>query len=81
MNLLSAGSSGSLNLLEFPSSPAIEEYQSEIITESTQTYIEEGQVYQDKQTVAAAMKNYSVMHKFQFRVKRSSHRRYVVICG
>nr|XP_016508186.1 PREDICTED: uncharacterized protein LOC107825785 [Nicotiana tabacum] len=80
MNLLFAGSSGSLNLLEFPSSPAIEEYQSEIITESTQTYIEEGQVYQDKQTVAAAMKNYSVMHKFQFRVKRSSHRSYWLIC-
>ncbi|XP_075112444.1 uncharacterized protein LOC142182229 [Nicotiana tabacum] len=76
----SAGSSGSLNLLEFPSSPAIEEYQSEIITESTQTYIEEGQVYRDKQTVAAAMKNYSVMHKFQFRVKRSSHRSYWLIC-
>ncbi|XP_075103117.1 uncharacterized protein LOC142177941 [Nicotiana tabacum] len=76
----SAGSSGSLNLLEFPSSPAIEEYQSEIIIESTQTYIEEGQVYQDKQTVAAAMKNYSVMHKFQFRVKRSSHRSYWLIC-
>ncbi|XP_070014640.1 uncharacterized protein LOC142174637 [Nicotiana tabacum] len=70
----SAGSSGSLKLLEIPSSPAIEEYQSEIITESTQTYIEEGQVYQDKKTVVAAMRNYSVMHKFQFRVKRSSHR-------
>ncbi|XP_016459416.2 uncharacterized protein LOC107782974 [Nicotiana tabacum] len=76
----SAGSSGSLNLLEFPSSPATEEYQSEIITKSTQTYIEEGQVYQDKQTVAAAMKNFSVMHKFQFRVKRSSHRSYCLIC-
>ncbi|XP_075112595.1 uncharacterized protein LOC107811325 [Nicotiana tabacum] len=35
----SAGSSGSLNLLEIPSSPAIEEYQSETITESTQTHI------------------------------------------
>ncbi|XP_075076807.1 uncharacterized protein LOC142163424 [Nicotiana tabacum] len=40
----------------------------------------EGQVYQDKQTVVAAMKNYSVMHKFQFRVKRSSHRSYWLIC-
>ncbi|XP_070026599.1 protein FAR1-RELATED SEQUENCE 5-like [Nicotiana sylvestris] len=76
----SAGSSGSLNLLEIPSSPAIEEYQSETITESTQTHIEEGQVYQDKQTVAAAMKNFSVMHKFQFKVKRSSHRSYWLIC-
>ncbi|XP_019257877.1 PREDICTED: uncharacterized protein LOC109236114 [Nicotiana attenuata] len=79
-NSTSAGSSGSLMLLEIPSSPAIEEYQSKIITESTQTYIEEGQVYQDKQTVAAAMKNFSVMHKFQFRVKRSSHRSYWLIC-
>nr|XP_016452622.1 PREDICTED: uncharacterized protein LOC107777149 [Nicotiana tabacum] len=76
----SAGSSGSLQLLDMPSSPAIEEYQSEIITESTQTAIEEGQVYQDKQTVAAAMKHFSVMHKFQFRVKRSSHRSYWLVC-
>ncbi|XP_070026289.1 uncharacterized protein [Nicotiana sylvestris] len=76
----SAGSSGSLKLLDMPSYPAIEEYQSEIITESTQTAIEEGQVYQDKQTVAAAMKYFSVMHKFQFRVKRSSHRSYWLVC-
>ncbi|XP_019237334.1 PREDICTED: uncharacterized protein LOC109217527 [Nicotiana attenuata] len=79
-NSTSAGLSGSLMLLEIPSSPAIEEYQSQIITKSMQTYIEEGQVYQDKQTVAAAMKNFSVMHKFQFRVKRSSHRGYWLIC-
>nr|XP_016458773.1 PREDICTED: uncharacterized protein LOC107782403 [Nicotiana tabacum] len=45
----SAGSYGSLKLLDMSSSPAKEEYQSEIITESTQTTIEEGQVYQDKQ--------------------------------
>uniref|UniRef100_A0A1U7VFK9 Protein FAR1-RELATED SEQUENCE 5-like n=1 Tax=Nicotiana sylvestris TaxID=4096 RepID=A0A1U7VFK9_NICSY len=38
----SAGSSGSLNLLEFPSSPAIEEYQSEIITESTPVVVVDG---------------------------------------
>ncbi|XP_075112267.1 uncharacterized protein LOC107783443 [Nicotiana tabacum] len=76
----SAGSSGSLKLLDMPSYPAIEEYQSEIITESTQTAIEEGQVYQDKQTVAAAMKYFSVMHKFHFRVKRSSHRSYWLVC-
>ncbi|XP_070018212.1 uncharacterized protein [Nicotiana sylvestris] len=76
----SACSSGSLKLLDMPSSPAIEDYQSEIITESTQTVIEEGQVYQDKQTVVAAMKHFSVMHKFQFRVKRSSHRSYWLVC-
>ncbi|XP_075109275.1 uncharacterized protein LOC107828507 [Nicotiana tabacum] len=76
----SAGSSGSLKLLDMPSSPVIEEYQSEIITESMQTAIEERQVYQDKQTVAAAMKHFSVMHKFQFRVKRSNHRSYWLVC-
>nr|XP_009784218.1 PREDICTED: uncharacterized protein LOC104232657 [Nicotiana sylvestris] len=74
-----ACSSRSIKLLDMPSYPAIEEYQSEIITESTQTAIEEGQVYQDKQIVATAMKHFSVMHKFQFRVKRSSRRRPVVV--
>ncbi|XP_019226531.1 PREDICTED: uncharacterized protein LOC109207986 [Nicotiana attenuata] len=73
-------SSGSLKLLDMPSSPDIEEYQSEIIKEYTQTDIEEGQVYQDKQTVAAAMKHFSVVHKFQFKVKRSSHRSYWLVC-
>ncbi|XP_016467217.2 uncharacterized protein LOC107789860 [Nicotiana tabacum] len=76
----SASSSGSLKLLDMPFSPAIEEYQSEIITESTQTAIEEGQVYRDKQTVVAAMMHFSVMHKFQFRVKRSSHRSCWLVC-
>ncbi|XP_075080337.1 uncharacterized protein LOC142165856 [Nicotiana tabacum] len=76
----SAGSSGTIKLLDMPAFPFIEEYQSKIITESTQSIIEEGQVYQDKQTIATAMKHYSVMHKYQFRVKRSSHRRYWLIC-
>nr|XP_009788335.1 PREDICTED: uncharacterized protein LOC104236156 [Nicotiana sylvestris] len=48
--------------------------------ESTQTATEEGQVYQDKQTVAAAIKHFSVMHKFQFKVKRSSRRSYWLVC-
>ncbi|XP_070002981.1 uncharacterized protein [Nicotiana sylvestris] len=76
----SAGSSGTIKLLDMPAFPFIEEYQSKIITEGTQSIIEEGQVYQDKQTIATAMKHYSVMHKYQFRVKRSSHRRYWLIC-
>nr|XP_009785481.1 PREDICTED: uncharacterized protein LOC104233742 [Nicotiana sylvestris] len=42
--------------------------------DSTPSFIEVGQVYQDMQTIATAMKYYSVMHKFQFRVKRSSAR-------
>ncbi|XP_019263497.1 PREDICTED: uncharacterized protein LOC109241233 [Nicotiana attenuata] len=77
----SAGSSGTIQLLDMPASPIIEEYKSKIITEGTQSVIEEGQVYQDKQTIATAMRNSSVMHKFQFRVKRSSNRRYEDING
>ncbi|XP_075076427.1 uncharacterized protein LOC142163074 [Nicotiana tabacum] len=76
----SAGSFGTIKLLDMPASPIIEEYQNEIITEGTQSVIEEGQVYQDKQTIATVMKHYSVMHKYQFRVKRSSHRSYWLIC-
>ncbi|XP_070025312.1 uncharacterized protein [Nicotiana sylvestris] len=75
-----AGSSGILTLLDMPTSPVIEEYESIIITDSTPSFIEVGQVYQDKETIATAMKHYSVMHKFQFRVKRSSARSYWLIC-
>ncbi|XP_070009655.1 uncharacterized protein [Nicotiana sylvestris] len=69
-----AGSPGILKLLDMPTSPVIEEYESIIITDSTSSSIEVGQVYQDKETIATSMKHYSVMHKFQFRVKRSSAR-------
>ncbi|XP_070001930.1 uncharacterized protein [Nicotiana sylvestris] len=75
-----AGSCGILKLLDMPISPVIEEYESIIITDSTPSSIEVGQVYQDKETIATAMKHYSVMHKFQFRVKRSSARSYWLIC-
>ncbi|XP_075080644.1 uncharacterized protein LOC107816716 [Nicotiana tabacum] len=75
-----AGSSGILKLLDMPISPVIEEYEIMIITDSTPSSIEVGQVYQDKETIATAMKHYSVMHKFQFRVKRSSARSYWLIC-
>ncbi|XP_070016993.1 uncharacterized protein [Nicotiana sylvestris] len=76
----SAGSSGTIQLLDMPVSPVIEEYQNEIITEGTKSVIEEGQVYQDKRTIATAMRHYYIMHKFQFRVKRSSHKGYWLIC-
>nr|XP_016480528.1 PREDICTED: uncharacterized protein LOC107801682 [Nicotiana tabacum] len=72
--------SGTIKLLDMSASPVIEEYQSEIITEGTQSVIEEGQVYQDKQTIATAMKYYFVMHKYQFMVKKSSHTSYWLIC-
>ncbi|XP_019256385.1 PREDICTED: uncharacterized protein LOC109234782 [Nicotiana attenuata] len=63
-----------------PTSPATVEYESIIITENTPTVIEVGKVYKDKQTIASAMKHYSVMNKFQFRVKRSSARSYCLVC-
>nr|XP_009778591.1 PREDICTED: uncharacterized protein LOC104227911 [Nicotiana sylvestris] len=47
---------------------------------NTPSSIEVGQVYQDKETIATAIKHYSVMHKFQFRVKRSGARSYWLIC-
>ncbi|XP_009761983.2 uncharacterized protein [Nicotiana sylvestris] len=75
-----AGSSGTLKLIDIPKSPAIVEYESIIITESTPNVIEVGQIYQDKQTIASAMKHYSVMNKFQFRVKRSSARSTFIQC-
>ncbi|XP_019241439.1 PREDICTED: uncharacterized protein LOC109221408 [Nicotiana attenuata] len=73
-------SSGTLKLIDMPTSPAIVEYESTIITENTPTVIEVGQVYNDNQTIASAMKHYSVMNKFQFRVKRSSARSYCLVC-
>ncbi|XP_070001923.1 uncharacterized protein [Nicotiana sylvestris] len=76
----SKGSSGKLKLIDIPTSPAIEEYESIIIIESTPSVIEVGQVYQDKQTIASAMKHYYVMNKFQCRVKRSSARSYWLVC-
>ncbi|XP_019230947.1 PREDICTED: uncharacterized protein LOC109211819 [Nicotiana attenuata] len=75
-----AGSSGTLKLIDIPTSPAIVEYESIIITESTPNVIEVGQAYQDKQPIASAMKHYYVMNKFQIRMKRSSARSYWLVC-
>ncbi|XP_019253841.1 PREDICTED: uncharacterized protein LOC109232528 [Nicotiana attenuata] len=75
-----AGSSGTMKLIDRPTSPKIVEYESIIITEHTPVVIEVGQVYKDKQKIINAMKHYSVMNKFQFRVKRSSARSYCLVC-
>ncbi|XP_070042143.1 uncharacterized protein [Nicotiana tomentosiformis] len=75
-----AGSSVILKLIDMPTSPAIMKYESIIITEHTPSVIEVGQVYKDKQTIASAMNHYSVMNKFQLRVKRSSARSYCLVC-
>ncbi|XP_070032928.1 uncharacterized protein [Nicotiana tomentosiformis] len=66
--------SGTVKLIDMQTSSAIVEYESIIITEHTPNVIEVGQVYQDKQIIVSAMKHYSDMNKFQFRVKRSSAR-------
>ncbi|XP_075076467.1 uncharacterized protein LOC142163113 [Nicotiana tabacum] len=75
-----AGSSETLKLIDMSTSPKIVEYESIIITENTPTVIEVGQVYKDKKIIASAMKHYSVMNKFQFRVKRPSARSYCLVC-
>ncbi|XP_070047190.1 uncharacterized protein [Nicotiana tomentosiformis] len=72
--------SGTVKLIDMPTSPAIMEYESIIITEHTQNVIEVGQVYQDKQIIVSAMKHYSIMNKLQFRVKRSNARSYWLVC-
>ncbi|XP_075074300.1 uncharacterized protein LOC142161949 [Nicotiana tabacum] len=75
-----ADSFGILKLLDVPTSPVIEEYEIIIITDNIPSSIEVGQVYQDNETIVTTMKHYSVMHKFQFMVKRSSARSYWLIC-
>ncbi|XP_075103755.1 uncharacterized protein LOC142178323 [Nicotiana tabacum] len=69
-----------VRLIDMKISPAIVEYDSIIITEHMPNVIEVGQAYKDKQTIASAMKHYSIMYKFQFRVKRSSARSYCLVC-
>ncbi|XP_070054910.1 uncharacterized protein [Nicotiana tomentosiformis] len=54
--------SGTMKLIDRPTSPTIVEYESIIITEHTPNVIEVGQVYQDKQIIVSAMKHYSVMN-------------------
>ncbi|XP_075076317.1 uncharacterized protein LOC107830342 [Nicotiana tabacum] len=61
-----AGSFGTLKLLDIPTSPIIEEYESIIITDSTPSFIEVGQLNQDKQTIATAMKHYSFFLAIMF---------------
>ncbi|XP_016482634.1 uncharacterized protein LOC107803432 [Nicotiana tabacum] len=72
--------SRTMKLIDRPTSPAIVQYESIIITKHTSNVIEVGQVYQDKQIIVSAMKHYSVMNRFQFRVKRSSARSYCLVC-
>ncbi|XP_075088602.1 uncharacterized protein LOC107799052 [Nicotiana tabacum] len=51
-----------------------------IIDNMLNEFIEEDQVYKDKETVINVMKNLAVYERFQFKVKRSSATRYHLMC-
>ncbi|XP_075074705.1 uncharacterized protein LOC142162272 [Nicotiana tabacum] len=73
-------SSGTLKLIDMPTSPAIVIHERIIITENTSIVIEVGQVYKDEKIISSAMKYYFVMNKFQFMVKKFSARSYCLVC-
>nr|XP_016510378.1 PREDICTED: uncharacterized protein LOC107827708 [Nicotiana tabacum] len=51
-----------------------------IIDNMLNEFVEEDQVYKDKETVMNVMKNLAVRERFQFKVKRSSATRYHLMC-
>ncbi|XP_019251369.1 PREDICTED: uncharacterized protein LOC109230311 [Nicotiana attenuata] len=51
-----------------------------IIDNMLNEFVEEDQVYKDKETVVSVMKNLAVRERFQFKVKRSSATRYHLMC-
>ncbi|XP_070005439.1 uncharacterized protein [Nicotiana sylvestris] len=51
-----------------------------IIDNMLNEFVEEDQVYKDKETVMNVMKNLAVHERFQFKVKRSSATRYHLMC-
>ncbi|XP_019246520.1 PREDICTED: uncharacterized protein LOC109226180 [Nicotiana attenuata] len=51
-----------------------------IIDDILNEFVEEDQVYKDKETVVSVMKNLTVRERFQFKVKRSSATRYNLMC-
>nr|XP_009804426.1 PREDICTED: uncharacterized protein LOC104249650 [Nicotiana sylvestris] len=51
-----------------------------IIDNMLNEFVEEDQVYQDKETLMNVMKNLAVRERFQFKVKRSSATRYHLTC-
>ncbi|XP_019234840.1 PREDICTED: uncharacterized protein LOC109215262 [Nicotiana attenuata] len=51
-----------------------------IIDDMLNEFVEEDQVYKDKETVVSVMKNLAVRERFQFKVKRSSATRYHLMC-
>ncbi|XP_019267402.1 PREDICTED: uncharacterized protein LOC109244720 [Nicotiana attenuata] len=51
-----------------------------IIDDMLNEFVEEDQVYKDKETVVSVMKNLAVRERFQFKLKRSSATRYHLMC-
>nr|XP_016476046.1 PREDICTED: uncharacterized protein LOC107797656 [Nicotiana tabacum] len=51
-----------------------------IIDDILNEFVEEDQVYKDKETVVSVMKNLAIRERFQFKVKRSSTTRYHLMC-
>ncbi|XP_019242081.1 PREDICTED: uncharacterized protein LOC109222135 [Nicotiana attenuata] len=51
-----------------------------IIDDILNEFVEEDQVYKDKETVVSVTKNLAVRERFQFKVKRSSATRYHLTC-
>ncbi|XP_070030822.1 uncharacterized protein [Nicotiana sylvestris] len=51
-----------------------------IIDDILNEFVEEDQVYKDKETVVSVMKNLAIRERFQFKVKRSSATRYHLMC-
>ncbi|KAH0633443.1 hypothetical protein KY284_036229 [Solanum tuberosum] len=50
------------------------------ITDSNSTDVKTGQLYKDKGTLIAVMEKYKIKNNFNFRVKRSDKKSYVLVC-
>ncbi|XP_075078697.1 uncharacterized protein LOC142164599 [Nicotiana tabacum] len=58
----------------------IDEAQHSIIRDPSNQNIEEGQLYQDKETIISVMKHCAIRENFQFRVQSSCTKRYCLVC-
>ncbi|XP_060212179.1 uncharacterized protein LOC132639773 [Lycium barbarum] len=54
--------------------------ETEIISDPRHEFVVEKQIYKDKETLNAVMRQYAFMKQFQFRVKRSGTKSYHLVC-
>ncbi|XP_060210368.1 uncharacterized protein LOC132637273 [Lycium barbarum] len=59
---------------------AVECQRNGIISDNRYEFVAEKQIYKDKETIVAVMKNYAFSKQFQFRVRRSSSKSYCLEC-